>query len=708
MICKNCSAEFDDSLQKCPECGADIKVKFVVNIPDSEDFSQSEEVESSEETEKEITFVESEADSETDASEYEDKEYTPDEYVPEEYVPQDNELTGETVEDGFDKAESDETEKETADSSEDQEEEESQEKSEENNISDELSKVKKVAPPVKKKRPAPQKNQRMRPVQPVTKKEKQTANVIMAIMSFIGVIAIALSFVRMNTDVFKTTEPEQKAVAAAALSEQAETELETLLAKSFSVAADGFNCNEVDGESFIGKINPFSKGNIYSRFYSETVQLQTTADPLDRFGNEQGVYEYCKIEKSRIDDILLFFDLECHAANCKDYYCHDGFYYFAKVKGEKIPEYSADIKKSKRVLDGSYYLEYQFIDTGNVKGEADTYYALVGEKAGLADSAASFVIKQISKTPIFDAAGNQVEQEKNIRYKIKKIAIEGKTDSGKSFCKYIIEYPVFVGENTAYDSINRFFEDSISVYRLKADSAQKSYEEFKAQGGNDSDLPLTETVVARVTFEDDKYISIVEKISSEKVSAAEEQPETTEADGSYDEYYGYYDSYEETTESTTAAPEKPEAKVTCVNSVEAYMFDKSTGDFASKDVLAGKDYMLTSNILYRIYYSYDYAGILPEKKEENETTDPLSESSTEESTQEYYDEYYEDGYGEEESYAEESYYDDTPEDIYGIGTLIYESACALTEEGLTFYYIGDKGYIEKVTIPSEVLERLAV
>ena len=126
---------------------------------------------------------------------------------------------------------------------------------------------------------------------------------------------------------------------------------------------------------------------------------------------------------------------------------------------------------------------------------------------------------------------------------------------------------------------------------------------------------------------------------------------------------------------------------------DGYVFDKTTGEFVSKDVLAGKDYMVVSEILYRIYNGYEYESIIPETKVE-EVTDEYGEIVEDE-----------ENYGEEE---ENSYSDDEiPDDEDGFGTILYESACALTENGLTFYYVNENGIVEEVTIPFAVVERLA-
>ena len=90
---------------------------------------------------------------------------------------------------------------------------------------------------------------------------------------------------------------------------------------------------------------------------------------------------------------------------------------------------------------------------------------------------------------------------------------------------------------------------------------------------------------------------------------------------------------------------------------------------------------------------YESESIIPETKVE-EVTDESGEIVEDE-----------ENYGEEEEY---SYSDDEiPDDEDGFGTILYESACAFTENGLTFYYVNENGIVEEVTIPFAVVERLA-
>lgn len=418
--------------------------------------------------------------------------------------------------------------------------------------------------------------------------------------------------------------------------------------------------------------------------YNENPAIQTEADPALRFYNEEEkAYSYYKTEEKKIDDLMSMFGVEAHhAVNTENCYYYDGFYYFAPVVQKMTIPVKAEITKSKRVLDGSYYCElYFYAESGEKRVETDTYY-LVAEKTNDTQSGELFFkIKKISTAPIFDTNGKLVE-EKN--YKIKKQVIEGRTDDGKLYCRYTFEYPVFTGDGIGYQSINDFFSTAITAYRLKADSAQKSYESFIAQGGKDSDLPFTETVIARVSYENENYISVVERIGVDEPVVEQKVEATTQSD---DEEY-----YEDEEQS-----EEPEIEAVTLfkRLVDGYVFDKATGEFVSKDVLAGKDYLAVSEILYRIYNSYEYESIIPEPKAE-EVTDEYGEVIEED----------------EEYYEEEDYYyyddDEIPDDDDGFGTVLYESACAFTQNGFTFYYVNEHGFVEEVTIPHAVVEKLAL
>lgn len=659
MICKNCSAEYDDSYSFCPKCGKENREKFAVAVPEYPEYTEykapmeftdissfSDNADRSGYS-KEALSVQQEAENYGDGSEVEEQQQVEETQVFK-TEPEQAEETFSLHSDSSSVESKAEPEEQPAEV------------------------VEEVKPLAKKKRP-------VRREPPVNRKEENKIfAAIIAIMCVVAVLGASLSALKISTDTLETTEPVEKVVAAVGFSAQEELMLEEVLARCYAAVKTDYNSEFTDVEAFLGRVNPGDAGGVYSRIYNENPSLQTEADPALRFCDaEKGEYSYYRIEDKKIDDILSIFGLEpCREVNVKDCYYYDGYYYFAPVMQNATPVVKAEITKSKRVLDGCYYSECHFYTEDNV--QTDTYYLVTEKVDDTQNGTLSFKIKRISTTPIFDSNGKLVEAR---TYKIKKQVIEGKTNDGKVYCRYTFEYPEFTEDNAGYQAINRFFIDAVNSYSLRVDSAQKAYESFISQGGKDSDLPLTETVIARVGYENENYISIVEKIGVTDPTPVQTVPETTQADDESE--------YEDESDGEV----KAEGVKLFTRTFDGYVFDKTTGEFVSKDVLAGKDYMVVSEILYRIYNGYEYESIIPETKVE-EVTDEYGEIVEDE-----------ENYGEEEEY---SYSDDEiPDDEDGFGTILYESACALTENGLTFYYVNENGIVEEVTIPFAVVERLA-
>lgn len=542
----------------------------------------------------------------------------------------------------------------------------------------------------------------------IEKESRKATAMIAILLCAVGLISIMFTVFKVKTDIFEQKAQTQKAVALSNLSAEEESLLEKELALYYSVIKMNYSKDTCDAEKLISQMNPGDTGNIYTVVNSSKNQLQTTADPAKRFADEYGEYSYYKIEKSKVDNVLDRFGISCEGdVNSKNCYYYDGFYYFGNQGMKKTPTVGADISKSKKVLDGSYYVEcYFYVTDGSNTVKSDTYY-VVAKKNETADADGyNFVINEINSQPIFNASGNPTYVSGASGYKIARKVIEGRTNNGTVYSRYVIEYPVFEGSSVGEASINEFFAGTVTAYELRASSAQKDYAAFVSQGGNAKELPFTETVIARVTCADDEKISIEEKITSYSPEIPVKE-EATEAN----DYYGYGSS--ESSESEQKAVELP------ARSVEAYTFDRATGEFIEKDSFIGKNYMVISEILYRIYNSYEYEDIIPDPS----VYEPVTESTTAEGNEgqpgeddyngesdyDGYNDYddYDGGRGDYRGYGEEGYGDDViPEDTYGFGTVIYESACCFTAEGFTFFYVEDEGYITEVTLPSDIVEKL--
>lgn len=605
MICKNCSAEYDDKLEACPDCGAEAETMT------EEDAEKAEAV--GEEKEAPAELAEAEADAEASEADSEETE------IKAETEAEADSDTEQTKEDG---------------TAEEHTEEKSEEKFAENKHFEYMASDK-TSKPVK---PKPQ-FRRIEMTRAQLIKENKRRALIIVIMCLVASLAVAVTVLNLTTDIFADDGASEKVVAGIGFTAQEEKELEVLLAKSFSVSRNEFSKEGITAEAFLETINPADSGNIYSVLNGVNETPQSEADPADRFADENGSYAYYKLEESKVDNVLSLFGLESlRGENSENYYYCDGFYYFAATEGKATPEFSAEIEKSRRVLDGSYYVEGYFYSEKNGETvKTDNYHFVVEMVKDTETGENVYTVRKVSKKPIFGSDGKLVDGAKNALKQ--KEVIEGRTDDGKIFSVYTLEFPVVEGESEGYKNLNEFFKNAVSVYELKAKSAQQSYAEFKQNGADESKLPLVENLVATVVFEDEKNLSFKAEISS--YNPVSDGGGQSAADGVYK------------------------------RSVEAYTFDKVTGDFVSKDDALGKNYMLIGEILYRIYSGYEYENLL--KKDEE---------------------------------SESEIYDETPSDIEGIGAKIYESAWAYTENGIAFFMITEKGYVTEVTIPYDVVEKL--
>lgn len=530
---------------------------------------------------------------------------------------------------------------------------------------------------------------------PMSKAEKNNSALVIAILCLVGIASVLLTFLNVKTKTFESETQVQKAVPLTKLSAEEETQLEKEIALYFSLLVGGFDGKNADADDLLRKVNPADRGNFYSVVCGESAVPVTEKDPAMRFENEQEQYSYYKIEASKIDKLSERFNVKANNdANDKDFYYYDGFYYFnTTVALKHTPIVSADITKSKKVLDGSYYVEcYFYISNGTQTVKTDMCYLVAEKNVSGATDGYFFKICKADAKPLFDDSGNPISQGVNVNYKIESKVIEGRTTNGTLFCKYVIEYPVFSGSDAGEVAANEFFKGMISSYELKASSAQKDCINFVSNGGSVQELPFVENVIATVAYADAEKISVTEKVSTFSPEIPEKQEETTEVEYQDDEYAQEEQPVEN--QQLEQEPVKLFSKKT-----ECYIFDRNTGRFLLKDEILGKDYMLVSEILYRIYNSYEYESLLPQLNDAVTDVNDLFEKTTQADDYEQ-DEYYD--------YDKTEDADGIPDDEYGFGTIIYESPCGFTEEGFAFYYVEDEGYVTEVVIPWTVIDRLSV
>ncbi len=621
MICKKCANMFDDSLSSCPECGTPIfdseiteeqkkkKAPFVLNIPD-------------EEIEKPIIIKAEKANHEN--SEEEKSE------------------TSEAAEP--DSAENELSEEEGI------KEEEAEEKPEAPQI---VKRVRTVTPAEKavSKKEEPEKKQD-------NVGDKAAAALIVSIVCILACVMTVLTFVSVKSDVFKSDGDVVKTVAMSSLSGEQKGELEQWFSQAGVICEQGIGNSERDVNNILSLIRPKDVNGIYCSVYGKTEITANTPDPAHRYMNENGDYSYYKLDGDKVDALVdALGHTPNHTVNTPEFYYYGGYYYFKDKSEEKTKLYIADVKSSKRIMDGSYYVECSFLDKNDLSAEEKERYAIVEKLDG--NNGIAYRVKKLSDTPIFDANGAIINKAS---YEMKTHTVEKKAKDGTVYHRYIIEYPEFSGNTEAEKTANQLFGDMINVYGADGESAEKAYKSFIKNGGDKNELPLVTHITSRVTYSENGYLSFLEE-TAEYIPSSMPKEETESEE----------DSDEQTEENLPVTLPK--------RTVEGYNLDTETGDFVTKDAIIGKDYQNISELLYRIYKGYSYDDLKLKFKEKLGEDLMSEEVSTE---------------------TESTDAEDIPEDTEELGMKIYESASVLTEKGYMFCFVTQEGYAADVAIPTDI------
>lgn len=571
MICKNCANIFSDDLTVCPECDTPVSVGAVKkekNIEEAVSFALG-------------TFEDISSNSDEKEPFYKEEDFTPPIY-----------------------------------------EREAPEKKE--NL------------PVKEEKAASFQRERKK-MKKMSRKEQGAFNFIISVMVIVFAVMAALVGISLSTDVFEKDEDSVMAMALSGFSATETAELEDYLAKISVIAYNGFDRERdviVDVMEFI---RPYDMGGLYSRFYGAPEITVNMADPNGRFANENGDYSFYALDGEKVDKILATFGFDInHNVNEKNFYYYDGKYYFANTPDYTFSPYVlADISSSKRIQDGSYYVECSFFDGSSEEADAGYLkaYIILDKNEAVGEGELPWCLSRISHEAVFDATGFMIKDESGrneLSYTIEYKTVQAVAEDGTVYAEYNVEYPYFKGNTEGEKEVNRLYAELINNYTLQCEDAEKEYKRFIKKGGNKEDLPYVTHAVARVTYNRNGYISIVEGLSQYK-------PETkklTEAEQ----------------EEFIILPER---------TVEGYIIDVETGSYVSNKEIIEAEYHLVYEVIYRIYEGYDYESLLK---------------------------------GEDAAIG-------IPEDTDGIGKTFYESACALSENGFIFCSVHPKGYTETVIIP---------
>ncbi len=604
MICKNCANIFSDDLDACPECNTPIK-----NAEEKKEINMEEFLSS--------TFGEFE-DISSVSEDFQDDSVTEEENQDEVTETQESEKEEESAENVI--SSSEETmapAEETADAEKETEEEKIDDKQ-------------KVQPPQQRER---------RKMKKMNAKEKGAVSFIVSLMVVVFVAMGALIGISIGTDVFEKDEDSMMTMALSGLSPTETNELEEYLSKISVVAYNGFD-REVDVIVDVMEfLRPYDGKGLYSSFYGAPELTVNEADPNGRFANENGDYSFYALDAEKVDSILYSFGFDInHNVNEKNFYYYDGKYYFANIIDEDFgKDIVADISSSKRIQDGSYYVECSFFDK-EATDEGSSYlkaYIILDKNSKAKENEFSWQLSRISHNPIFDETGIMIKDtsgRNELSYSIEHKTIEAVTEDGVVYAQYNLEYPLFKGNTEGEKAVNRMFSELVNNYTLQAEDPTEDYNNFIKKGGDEKELPFITHAVARVTYNRNGYISIVEGLSNFKPQAKKKTASSQEE---------------------VQFVELPE------RTVEGYILEVETGDFVSKKEVLEAQYHLVYEVIYRIYNGYDYESLLK---------------------------------GEDVAIG-------IPADAEETGKNFYESACALSENGFIFCRVHPKGYTETVIIP---------
>lgn len=400
------------------------------------------------------------------------------------------------------------------------------------------------------------------------KKEKGASRFIVSSVCMMAVLMAAISCLSVFTDVFKDDDDKVKTMALSSLSPVDAGELESYLSKLYVLK--GFELDDdTASDEFYVNIKPGVSNGLYESLIGKANLEKDSADPAERFSNEEGNYAYYKLSLEEVDSIIENFGLvPNHTLNLKNAYCYKGYYYFAESESETVVSVEADVVSSKRIQDGSYYVDCVFYSAGEGKQEGKIYAIAKKDEA----NPGNWIISRMSSDPIFDGSGIMVENDGLYRYEMKRELFEGVLSDGTVLCEYSVEYPFFKGDSMVEKAVNMLYSEVLARYKNSAEEADKYLEEYK---GSKEDLPIVVHISSEVTYSDEKYISTI-------VDVSEYNPEN----------------------------EKDGKLLISERSIEGYIFDAETGEFVSRDEVLGNDFQLIYDLLYRIQGGYTYDDLI--------------------------------------------------------------------------------------------------
>lgn len=474
---------------------------------------------------------------------------------------------------------------------------------------------------------------------------KKAMNTVLAMVMVLVVVLGSLTAISATTSWFEMSDEIVKSLSFISVKDEKVQEIEEFLTKIVSVlTADSFDSTNMSANEALDLIKPYSDSGVYANFFGAASLIYDNDDPASRFIQEGEGY-YC-ISQEDIDEIFACLGINSISmAMQEQYYLYDGYYYFTQAPDDYVQsEYELTVSSVKSTLDGCYYVELSVNDLTNLV----TYkrYVILSEEE--TDEGSSYYLDIISEDELFNSFGEMrvSSDDESSLYTIERETIELETSDGVIIYEYVIDYPVLSGDSNTIALINQLYSDLIASYKLSTEEVDNEYEIYQAAGVDEDIYPISVYIEVSVALYDEEYVSILQHVVEEN-SLIEPQEDII------------VPLYETSMSSFNYV----------IESTHDLKISEVMGDYEDE----------FCEILYRMYYDYDYSTVL---------------------TGEYLDKpswYY---------YGWEDDYDSTPSDSEGIGEDIYDSCFTLTADGVVFYYENEYGYYQEFFIDNDTIDTI--
>lgn len=413
------------------------------------------------------------------------------------------------------------------------------------------------------------------------KKTKQSYLAIKLIACLCAVLIAGLTAVSAFTDVFKNNSEGIRTVALSGLTDSEKESFLSFFKKLSPIYGENINFKKTGIYDFPKMLEVSSPNGLYASFFGNAEHITDKADPANRFGNSDGSRSYYKVKAAQLKKLASYFGIELvNSANNVSCYFYDGNYYFADKKTTSKPTEvkSVEVKSSRRTESGEYYI------TCALDGSKDKeIYCLASyDKSKQGDSA--WVLNEISNEALFSIDGTRTATaiEGSLDYEMKHEVIVAKTKKGKTYARYVVDYPYFTDtQSQTAQTINALYTEIINSYKEMAKDADKKYRRFTRRGYDKALLPAYTYFVSTVEYNKNGYISLLDETTYYSPEDVAKQMKKEQAEG---------------IENAIHFP---------TLTYSGYTIKIDTGEFVKKEDVFGTNYSTYQNRLYELYMGYE-------------------------------------------------------------------------------------------------------